>query len=96
MFHPERPYRCAPGVALRPECFGALAYDFRTRRLSFLKSPELVRVVTALGDHPDVHAALDAAQVAPGRRESCLRALAALAASGVVEARGERMSERAA
>ncbi|MFC8069584.1 mycofactocin biosynthesis chaperone MftB [Streptomyces sp. NPDC057293] len=95
MFHPDRPYRCAPSVALRPERFGALAYDFRTRRLSFLKSPELVSVVTALAGHPDVHSALEGAGVPPARRDACLRALATLAKSGVVEAR-ERVAERAA
>ena len=45
-------------VALRPEPFGALAYDFASRRLSFLKSPRLVRVVESLRDSQDVAAAL--------------------------------------
>ena len=40
-------------VALRPEPFGALAYDFHTRRLSFLKSPQLVDVVRRLADAAD-------------------------------------------
>ena len=31
--------RAAAVVALRPEPFGALAYDFTSRRLSFLKTP---------------------------------------------------------
>lgn len=44
----------APGVALRPEPFGALAYHFGTRRLTFLKSPELAAVVRSLADHGDV------------------------------------------
>lgn len=35
-------------VALRPEPFGALAYHFGNRRLTFLKRPELVQVVTGL------------------------------------------------
>ena len=42
-------YRLNPDVALRPEPFGALAYHFGTRRLSFLKAPELVELVCALG-----------------------------------------------
>jgi mycofactocin biosynthesis protein MftB len=37
-----------PQVALRPEPFGALAYHFDTRRLVFLKHPDVVRVVTEL------------------------------------------------
>ncbi|MFK4106885.1 mycofactocin biosynthesis chaperone MftB [Streptomyces sp. NPDC019531] len=32
---PELPYRCSRRVALRPEPFGALAYHYGTRRLSF-------------------------------------------------------------
>ena len=38
-----------PQVALRPEPFGALAYHYGTRRLIFLKHPDVVRVVRALG-----------------------------------------------
>ena len=39
-----------PQVALRPEPFGALAYHYGNRRLIFLKHPDVVRVVQALGD----------------------------------------------
>ena len=38
-------------MALRPEPFGALAYHFGNRKLTFLKRPELVAVVRALGEH---------------------------------------------
>jgi putative mycofactocin binding protein MftB len=38
----------SPSVALRPEPFGALAYHFGNRRLTFLKRPELVSVVQGL------------------------------------------------
>ena len=41
-------------MSLRPEPFGALAYDFGTRRLGFLKTPTLVDVVRRLGDAADV------------------------------------------
>lgn len=40
--------RLSPSVALRPEPFGAMAYHFGNRRLTFLKRPELVAVVNAL------------------------------------------------
>ncbi len=40
-----------PQVALRPEPFGALAYHYGNRKLIFLKHPDMVRVVRALGDH---------------------------------------------
>jgi putative mycofactocin binding protein MftB len=89
-FDPDRPYRRSPSVALRPESFGALVYHFGTRKLSFLKTPELVEVVTGLERHPDVHAAIDAAGVAVAQRPSYLRALAGLAEAGTIERRTEK------
>ena len=102
-FDPDRPYRCSPSVALRPEPFGALVYHFGTRKLSFLKTPQLLSTVQALAEHPDVHSALVAAGVAaeqpdvhsalvaagvePEQRPAYLRALAGLAASGTIEER---------
>jgi mycofactocin biosynthesis protein MftB len=86
-FDPGQPYRCSPSVALRPEPFGALVYHFGTRRLSFLKTPQLVAVVCGLGDQPDVHAALDAAGVAPAQHAAYLDALAGLAENGTIVAR---------
>ena len=41
----DEAWRLDPSVALRPERFGALAYHFGTRKLSFLKTPELVYIV---------------------------------------------------
>ena len=58
-FDPGLPYRCSPSVALRPEPFGALVYHFGTRRLSFLKTPQLVDRRVRAGEHPDVHSAID-------------------------------------
>jgi putative mycofactocin binding protein MftB len=87
VFDPGRPYRCSPRVAVRPEPFGALVYHFGTRRLSFLKTPQLVAVVTGLAAHPDVHAALDAAGVDSVQRPAYLRALAGLADNGTIEPR---------
>ena len=49
-------WRLHPGVALRPEPFGALLYHFHTRKLSFLKSPTIVEVVRTLADHPTARA----------------------------------------
>lgn len=86
-FDPGAPYRCSPQVALRPEPFGALVYHFGTRRLSFLKTLPLVAVVRGLADHPDVHAAIDAAGVEPEQRPAYLAALAGLAATGTIEPR---------
>jgi putative mycofactocin binding protein MftB len=86
-FDPDRAFRCSPRVALRPEPFGALVYHFGTRRLSFLKTPQLVDVVSGLERHPSVHAAIDAAGVEPAQRPAYLRALAGLAANGTIEER---------
>lgn len=73
-----------PAVALRPEPFGALAYHFGTRRLSFLKTPELVEVVTQLASSATVADALTAAEVEETRWPSYVKALETLAASGMV------------
>jgi putative mycofactocin binding protein MftB len=86
-FDPGRAYRCSPSVAVRPEPFGALVYHFGTRRLSFLKTPQLVTVVSGLADQPDVHSALDAAGVDHAQRPAYLRALAGLAGNGTIEER---------
>jgi putative mycofactocin binding protein MftB len=86
-FDPARAFRCSPQVSLRPESFGALVYHFGTRRLSFLKTPELHAVVAGLEQHDSVHAAIEAAGVEPAQRPAYLKALAGLAANGTIEER---------
>ena len=86
-FDPAKPFRCSPQVSLRNESFGALVYHFGTRRLSFLKTPELHAVVAGLEQHESVHAAVEAAGVAPAQRPAYLKALAGLAANGTIEER---------
>jgi mycofactocin biosynthesis protein MftB len=86
-FDSGRPYRCSPSVAVRPEPFGALVYHFGTRRLSFLKTPQLVAVVTGLAEHPSVDSTLDAVGVAAAQRPAYLGALAGLADNGTIEER---------
>jgi len=71
-------------VALRPESFGALAYHFGTRRLSFLKHPQLVRVVEVLAEHERAADALRAAGVGADREAAITRALATLADTGMI------------
>ena len=83
-FDPTRPWRLSSRVALRDESFGALAYDFATRRLSFLKTRLLVDVVRALEGAPDVGSALTAAGVPDVDRATYLRALQGLANSGML------------
>lgn len=82
-------WRLSDSVALRPEPFGALAYDYATRRLSFLKTPQLVDVVERLASSPCVEQALVDAGVDRGRWPSYLAALESLAASGILCERGE-------
>ena len=74
-------------MVLRPEPFGALAYDFTSRRLSFLKTPGLVRVVEQLGGSASASSALDAVGVSYDERPAYLSALAALAFSGMITCR---------
>lgn len=81
-FDSFRPYRLNPQVALRPEPFGALAYHFGNRKLSFLKAPELVEMVRALAEFPSVEQALRT--VPEHRRPGYRRALAALADSDMI------------
>jgi mycofactocin biosynthesis protein MftB len=78
------PWALDEAVALRPESFGALAYHFGTRRLSFLKTRKLVALVEALGDHATARAACDAAGVAPSELPSYTQALGRLAAGGMI------------
>ncbi len=78
-------WRLDPNVALRPEPFGALAYHYGTRRLTFLRSPLLVDVVRALDGHASATDAV-AATVPEPRRDAFLRALSSLATSGFIVA----------
>lgn len=77
-------WRLHPQVALRPERFGALAYHFGSRRLSFLKSRRLLDVVRGLEDAPDVGSACRAAGVPEGELPSYRRALATLAETDMI------------
>jgi mycofactocin biosynthesis protein MftB len=82
-----RPWALDPQVALRPEPFGALAYHFGTRRLSFLKSRKLASVVRSLAEQPTGREACRAAGVADDELAAYERALAALATSGMIAER---------
>jgi putative mycofactocin binding protein MftB len=80
-------YELAPGVALRRERFGALAYSYADRRLTFLKSPELAALVESLGDHRSLVACLEAQGVPPSRWPALQEACAQLLSTGVLRAR---------
>jgi putative mycofactocin binding protein MftB len=81
---PRGRYRLDPDVALRPERFGALAYHYGSRRLTFLRSTLLADVVRTLDQHESLDEAL-AARVPPGQQAAFRRALAALAASDFIQ-----------
>lgn len=83
----EEAWTISPRVALRPEPFGALAYHFGNRRLTFLKRPELVELVTALRAHPTVKSALVASGISAGRYPGYLEALARLADADLIRRR---------
>jgi putative mycofactocin binding protein MftB len=77
----------SPSVALRPESFGALAYHFGNRKLTFLKRPELAAVVRGLGEQPDVRSALTAAGVPENQHAAYVEALRGLAATDLIRPR---------
>jgi len=80
----DRPWRVSEGVALRPEPFGALAYHFGTRRLSFLKSRALLGVVQSLAEYPTAREACRATGVDEAELPRYERALATLAETGMI------------
>ena len=85
----DEAWALSPSVALRPEPFGALAYHFGNRRLTFLKRPALVAVVRSLDEQPDVRAALLAAGVPETQHSAYVEALAGLARTDMIRPRAE-------
>lgn len=83
----DETWALSPAVALRPEPFGALAYHFGNRKLTFLKRPELVAVVRALGEQPDVRSALMTAGIPPAQHEAYAAALRSLASTDMIRPR---------
>ena len=74
-------------VSLRPEPFGAMAYDFRTRRLSFIKSLALLALVERLAEAPTVADALATSGIETDQQPRYVRALQDLAGSGILTRR---------
>lgn len=83
----DTPYSLDPQVSLRPEDFGALVYHFGNRKLSFLKHPDLLRVLENLDTESSVRGALEAAGVDEQRWPSFVKALETLEESEMVSAR---------
>lgn len=83
----DQPWRLSPSVELRPEPFGALAYHFGNRKLTFLKRPELVALVRALGDYDDVRSTLVAAGIPEQQWDTYAAALQSLAETDMIRPR---------
>ena len=81
-------YALHPQVGLRDEQFGALAYHYGNRRLTFLNDARLVTVVRSAADYDDVDAALAEAGVDDARRGAYRVALQRLAEAEVLVATG--------
>lgn len=77
----------SPAVALRPEPFGAMAYHFGNRKLTFLKRTDLVAAVQCLGEHPDVRSALSSVGVPETQWPGYADALCGLAATDMIRPR---------
>ena len=83
-FDLDAAWRLHPQVSVRPERFGALLYHFGTRRLSFVKTPELFAVVAALDSQPTARAACAQAGVGAAALPAYAQALGILAASQMI------------
>ncbi|MFH5823736.1 mycofactocin biosynthesis chaperone MftB [Georgenia sp. AZ-5] len=93
-FDPEARWRIHPGVAVRPEPFGALLYHFGTRRLTFLKDRRLLEIVTTLDSHSTARKACAAAGVSPAEQPGFDAALQRLVACDMLTPAGNEVSTR--
>jgi putative mycofactocin binding protein MftB len=83
----EAAYEIHPQAALRPEPFGALVYHYGTRRLVFLRKPEMVSVVQELSEHDNVADTLTSCGIAARRWPTFLTALSGLVESEIIRER---------
>lgn len=80
----DEAWTLSTSVALRPEPFGALAYHFGNRKLTFLKKQQLVDVVNALAGSESVAAALSRVGIPAAHWPAYVKALRGLAASDMI------------
>lgn len=95
MFDFDGAWDLHPRVEIRPERFGALLYSFDTRRLSFLRSPELLTVVQELATAASAREACAAAGIAEAELPTYRAALARLAETDMITARSAPDQESA-
>lgn len=89
-FDLDSPWSLSGRVALRPEPFGALAYDFGTRQLSFLKANKLVEVVRALDSARSAREACHHSGVTDSELPAYRAALEQLARTGMIALRDDQ------
>lgn len=86
-------YQLTEGVAIRPERFGGLVYNYHSRQLYFLHSHELADFVGGLSGEEPLAAALETFRsrrsLSPEAGDGLLRSLAALEKLGLVVAVGD-------
>jgi putative mycofactocin binding protein MftB len=83
-FELDGAWQLHPQVSVRPERFGALLYHFGTRRLSFVKSPELALLVSGLGRARSARECCAAAGIPEPVPDDVMAALATLAGTGMI------------
>jgi mycofactocin biosynthesis protein MftB len=83
-FNLDGSWQLHPQVSVRPERFGGLLYHFGTRRLSFVKTPALLKVLQQLATQRSARTACVAAGVDAGQMREYANALATLAASSMI------------
>jgi len=83
----DQAWELHPSVSVRPEPFGALMYHFGNRRLSFLKTRQLLDVVNGLATAPDARTSCLVAGADPSQLPALGRALASLAAGDLIRPR---------
>ena len=81
-----------PQVSIRPERFGALLYHFGTRKLSFVTTPLLLRVVQLLDSSRTARTACVEAGVTAEDMPTYVQALSTLAASSMIREREEAVA----
>lgn len=74
----------APSVSVRPERFGALLYDFRTRQLLFLKTPHLAELIAYMDGSATVEQCLNDSGTTPDERPSLLAVIRHLLSNGML------------
>jgi putative mycofactocin binding protein MftB len=77
-------WRLSAEVAIRPEPFGALAYHFGTRQLTFLRSRKLLGLVESLSQYATAQEACAAAGVEEDELPVYARSLEQLAHKGMI------------